>query len=63
MRNCKTCAVFYAVFADNRKGNSLVTVYIINLVACLVLGLCVILRTACLFCKLNGLAHSLTLNR
>ena len=63
MCNCKTRAVLYAVFADYRKSNRLVTVDIINLVACLVLGVCVILRKACLLCKLNCVAYSLTLNR
>ena len=63
MCNCKACAVLYAVFADNCKRNSLVTVDIINLVACLVLGVCVILRKACFLCKLNCVAYSLTLNR
>ena len=62
MCNCKTCAVLYAVFADYGKSNSLVTVNIINLVACIVFSLCVIFGKASFFNKLNSVAYSLTLN-
>jgi hypothetical protein len=62
MSDCKLCTVLNAVFADYNKCNSLVTIYIIELVACLVFFVLLIFSKTCFFCKLNSIANSLTLN-